>query len=53
MSLLLRHYNPNFGFADWLNLGNPDVYVLTKTDSQTSIERMALNHKAEADGVRE
>lgn len=48
MALLLRHYNPDYGFEDWLNLGNPDVYVLTKTDSQTSVKRMALNNEASA-----
>jgi 2,3-bisphosphoglycerate-dependent phosphoglycerate mutase len=28
MSLLLKHYNEQFGFAEWKSLSNPDVYRL-------------------------
>jgi len=28
MSLLLKHFNQEFGFEEWKNLRNPDVYLL-------------------------
>lgn len=28
LSLLIRNYNPDFGFEDWKHLSNPDVYEL-------------------------
>ncbi|ATP40930.1 histidine phosphatase family protein [Solibacillus sp. R5-41] len=28
MSLLLNHFNNDFGFNEWKNLSNPDIYVL-------------------------
>ena len=28
MSLLLKHFNNDFGFFDWQGLGNPDVYQI-------------------------
>ncbi|MGD6780267.1 histidine phosphatase family protein [Sutcliffiella horikoshii] len=32
MSLLIRNYQTNFGFEDWKNLRNPDVYLLRRVD---------------------
>ncbi|WP_404469528.1 histidine phosphatase family protein [Sutcliffiella horikoshii] len=34
MSLLLKNYQETFGFEDWKNLRNPDVFVL-KRDEET------------------
>jgi len=28
MSLILKHYDPSFGFDEWKSLSNPDVYCL-------------------------
>ncbi|MEH7380989.1 histidine phosphatase family protein [Bacillus sp. JJ1533] len=39
MSLLLNHYDKNFGFEQWATLSNPDVYKLT-IDHQMSLERI-------------
>ncbi|MEH7386413.1 histidine phosphatase family protein [Bacillus sp. JJ1521] len=39
MSLLLNHYNKNFGFEQWVTLSNPDVYVL-KQGQQITLERI-------------
>ena len=30
MSLLLKYYNKDFGFDDWKNLSNPDIFLLKK-----------------------
>lgn len=40
MSLLLNNYNENFGFEDWQNLTNPDVYVLRKIGNKVTYERL-------------
>lgn len=40
MSLLLNNYNKSFGFDDWQNLTNPDVYVLRKNDNKVTHERL-------------
>lgn len=32
MSLLLRNYQESFGFEDWKNLRNPDVFLLSRGD---------------------
>ncbi len=32
MSLLLKHYQDSFGFEDWKNLGNPDVFLLREDE---------------------
>lgn len=39
MSLLLNHYNTNFGFEQWVTLSNPDVYIL-KRDQPITPERI-------------
>lgn len=40
MSLLLKYYNGNFGFDDWKNLSNPDIYLLRNTDNKVFFERL-------------
>ncbi|MGV2941860.1 histidine phosphatase family protein [Mesobacillus sp. LC4] len=40
MSLLLNHYNDEFGFEDWRNLSNPDVFQLTLTKNEVHMERL-------------
>lgn len=40
MSLLLKYFQPNFGFEEWKNLSNPDVYLLTFCDQNVSIKRV-------------
>lgn len=39
LSLLLNHYNKNFGFEQWAALSNPDVYLLTG-ENQITFERL-------------
>lgn len=47
LSLLLNHYNNEFGFDDWRNLRNPDVFLLKKEDDNLSYERLIIdsNHQ--------
>ncbi|MDY7220792.1 histidine phosphatase family protein [Halalkalibacterium halodurans] len=40
MSLLLNHYNKEFGFDEWLNLSNPDVYLLKIDNNEITSERL-------------
>jgi len=40
MSLLLNHYNKGFGFEEWLNLSNPDVYLLKSKEKEISLGRI-------------
>ncbi|WP_438350652.1 histidine phosphatase family protein [Paenibacillus sp. FA6] len=40
MSLIIRHYNKEFGFEDWKTLSNPDIYKLEIQDNKSSIERI-------------
>lgn len=40
MALLLRYYNNKFGFEDWKNLSNPDVYVLVSENNNVSYKRL-------------
>ncbi|UOK66384.1 hypothetical protein MT997_12775 [Paenibacillus sp. OVF10] len=30
LSLLIREYEPSFGYEEWTKLSNPDVYVLER-----------------------
>jgi predicted acetyltransferase/broad specificity phosphatase PhoE len=47
LSLLLNHYNNEFGFDDWRNLRNPDVFLLVKADDKVTYERLVVdsNHQ--------
>jgi len=40
MSLLLKHYIEDFGFEDWQNLSNPDVYLLDNENNKVTIKRI-------------
>lgn len=40
MSLLLHHYQPSFGFEEWKNLGNPDVFLLKFREDHVTIEHI-------------
>lgn len=40
MSLLLKHYDHQFGFEQWQRLSNPDVYCLTEYDKTPKIQRV-------------
>lgn len=40
MSLLLKHFNKDFGFEDWKNLSNPDVYLLKNENNKVTFERL-------------
>ncbi|WP_404349363.1 histidine phosphatase family protein [Sutcliffiella horikoshii] len=39
MSLLIRHYQPSFGFEDWKNLRNPDVFLLREEREESRGDR--------------
>lgn len=39
LSLLLNHFDKNFGFEQWVTLSNPDVYLL-KLDQHITLERI-------------
>ncbi|MEH7011665.1 histidine phosphatase family protein [Neobacillus niacini] len=41
LSLLLKHFNNKFGFEEWRNLRNPDVFLLKK-DSKVTFERILM-----------
>lgn len=49
MSLLLNHYNKNFGFEQWAALSNPDIYIL-KLDQYITLERI-WNHTSSSPGI--
>ncbi|MED3551608.1 histidine phosphatase family protein [Cytobacillus praedii] len=40
MSLLLKSYNKSFGFDEWLQLSNPDVYCLQFKNDEVHCERI-------------
>ncbi|MCM3766785.1 histidine phosphatase family protein [Neobacillus niacini] len=40
MALLLHHYQPSFGFEEWKNLGNPDVFLLKFREDHVTIEHV-------------
>lgn len=40
LSLLLKYYNENFGFDDWQNLSNPDLYLLRNASNKVIYERL-------------
>lgn len=40
ISLLMNHYNKNFGFDQWKNLSNPDVYLLRITENDAYYRRL-------------
>ena len=40
MSLLLNHFQPHFGFDDWKQLSNPDVFEIEFSNEQTVVNRI-------------
>ncbi|MFT4413659.1 histidine phosphatase family protein [Fredinandcohnia humi] len=40
MSLLLNHFDKNFGFEEWKRLSNPDVFLLTIDINRVTVERI-------------
>lgn len=40
MSLILKHFEPSFGFAEWKSLSNPDVYCLKFKGDTPQINRI-------------
>ena len=40
MSLLIKFFNQDFGFEQWQNLTNPDVFLLSFTNKQVHLERL-------------
>ncbi|UYP07276.1 histidine phosphatase family protein [Priestia megaterium] len=40
MSLILRYFDESFGFNEWANLTNPDVYRVDIEDNQINIKRL-------------
>jgi 2,3-bisphosphoglycerate-dependent phosphoglycerate mutase len=40
MTLLLRHFDERFGFQEWAELTNPDVYRVSVNGSETTVERV-------------
>lgn len=46
MSLLLKHFNNDFGFDDWKSLSNPDIYLLKKENKKINTQRLWHQEKA-------
>lgn len=40
MSLLLNHFQPHFGFDEWKQLSNPDVFEIEFNNKQTVVNRI-------------
>lgn len=40
MSLLLNYFNTNFGFNDWKNLSNPDVFLIESLNGEVIYKRI-------------
>ena len=40
LALLLNHWNPSFGFTDWRNLSNPDIFKITHDGQSAIVERV-------------
>ena len=40
MSLLLNHFQPHFGFDEWKQLSNPDVFKIEFSNEQTVVNRI-------------
>ena len=37
LSLLINHYNPDFGFKEWAKMRNPDLFILELEENDTRI----------------
>lgn len=40
MALLLNHYDKQFGFDEWTNISNPDIYLLESEKNKVTFERL-------------
>lgn len=40
LSLLLKHYQNNFGFEQWKSLSNPDVFLMQVSNDEYSFQRV-------------
>lgn len=40
MSLLLNHYRPDFGFDEWKQLSNPDIFEIVFSNEQAVVNRI-------------
>lgn len=40
LALLLNHWDSGFGFDDWRNLSNPDIFKITHGGQSTIVERV-------------
>ncbi|WP_010098247.1 hypothetical protein [Ornithinibacillus scapharcae] len=40
LALLIKYYQPNFGFEEWGKLSNPDVYLLEMNQMTVAINRI-------------
>ena len=40
MTLILKYFNEQIGFAEWANLQNPDVYCLRLRDGKVCTQRI-------------
>jgi 2,3-bisphosphoglycerate-dependent phosphoglycerate mutase len=40
LSLLLKYINQNFGFEDWRNLSNPDVFLIKSENNVLTYDRL-------------
>ncbi|ETI69603.1 histidine phosphatase family protein [Neobacillus vireti] len=40
LSLLLKYFNKDFGFDEWQNLSNPDVFLLKNENNSVTFERV-------------
>lgn len=40
MTLILRYFDPKFGFSEWSRLTNPDVYQIDLEKKNVSITRL-------------
>ena len=43
MTLLLKSIDSNFGYPDWEQLRNPDIYCLVKNSEGLTCERLPFN----------
>ena len=40
MSLILKHFDDSMGYEEWLNLSNPDIYLIRVENRKYEIERI-------------
>jgi len=40
MSLILRYFDESFGFNEWKEMTNPDVYRIDIKDNQINVTRL-------------